>query len=114
MRASLGFVSLLAALLVGACYNDEGDYIVARAKYQCIRISECDGTTFANFYDGNMDKCRADFEDFFTKADDLADVLFDYDPDEAKECIKAARKNKTTCGAGADDEISDACDRVFH
>lgn len=113
LRATLGLLSALVVLLPG-CYNDEGDFIVTKAKMDCIRIAECDGSRFANQYDNDMDQCRRNLEDFWDGIGDLADLIGqEYDPDGGRECISVSRANKRACGAGPTDDINDACDRIY-
>ncbi|MEZ4380135.1 MAG: hypothetical protein R3A79_02215 [Nannocystaceae bacterium] len=113
LRATLGLLSALVVLLPG-CYSDEADYIVTRAKLDCIRIAECDGSRFANQYDNNMDECRGDLEDWHELLGDGADFIGqEYSPDGGRECISVARANKRACGSGPSDDIVDACDRVY-
>ena len=107
--------ALLALFSLSGCYNDADSFIVAKAKHDCIRFAECNAALFEDIYGGNMDECRVKQEDLLDGIRDIAEGLGgEYDPAEGKECMAATRSLKRDCSNGADDEIGDACDRVYH
>lgn len=119
MRRTLAV--LLAALpaalglLCTSCYGDPDSFIVAKAKYDCIRLAECNRSFFEDAYNGDMAECRQEVEDGLDSARDLLEALNqDYDQDEGQECISVSRSLKHDCSNNADDDIADACDRVYH
>lgn len=69
---------------------------------------------FDDEYGGDMGRCRDDLEtDLLDGFDTLEDLGCEYDPKEARECIREARRLKSDCSDDASRDIVDACDRVF-
>lgn len=107
-------VSILLSLPVGGCYDNVETFAKRAAKHNCKRVRECQKSQFEDQYNGDLGRCRDEqYTDFLDLHDNLLGELCDYVPDEARECATTIRSYKKDCSDEADDDIADACDRVY-
>ena len=99
---------------LGGCYSDVESFAERAARLDCKRLRECRKDVFEMEFDGDMGRCRDEFETVaLNRADEFEEAGCDYVPEKARECIKAGRENKKECSESATEDILDACDRVF-
>ena len=113
MRARVLAALTLVVSVFAGCYGDSDSFIVAKAKQDCVRLAECNRSFFEDAYDGDMARCQEQQEELQDAFRDLAEVLADYDPEEGKKCVSVSRSLRKDCSNAADDDIADACDRVY-
>ena len=108
-------VSILLSLPVGGCYDNVETFAKRAAKHGCKRMRECEQADFDDQYGGDLGRCRDErYTDFLNVHDNFLDEIgCDYVPDEAQECVATVRGNRNECSEAADDDIADACDRVY-
>ncbi len=113
-RATLGLSTALVLLLSG-CYSDVDSFVVAKAKQDCKRLASCNASFFSDLYDDDLDECRSNTEDNLQTGFDILEVFGrEYDPKQGRTCVSATRHARNDCSAGGDDDVFDACDRVFN
>ncbi|MCA9712068.1 MAG: hypothetical protein KDK70_39900 [Myxococcales bacterium] len=112
--ALLTGLSLLSLPLCG-CFANVEHFADKAAKHSCKRLRECRKADFEERYDGDLARCRDDqYTDFLDFHDNVLEELHcEYIPDEARECVSVMRAVNKDCSEAADDDISDACDRVY-
>lgn len=109
---------VLAVSLVGlplgssACYSNVDSFAQRAAKLYCKRLEECNKSFFEDVYDGDIDKCREEYED--SLLDVYNDLECEYDAEEGRACISEAYSSRKDCSDGADNAINDACEDVYY
>jgi hypothetical protein len=122
--ASVGLVKVSVALLAGfcllttlplsGCYGNVEYYAEKAAKHSCKRQRECQQADFERQWDGDLARCRDESAEFLLDADDVAtDLGCEYVPEEARECVAVIRSARKDCTPEANDDIADACDRIY-
>ena len=106
-----------ALLVLAACVGCVGtpDRLAKKvAKFDCQWLQKCEGTLFEEVYRSDMERCRNDLESSNQDAFDvLVDAGCEYDEQEARKCIRSARKEKSNCSLDSFEELADACEDVF-
>ena len=110
LRGGLAALVLLSSL--AGCLTNVDTFAKRAAKFDCINLEACEGSVFDDNFSSQSD-CRDEltneYEDTFRELDELCD----YDPKEARKCIRTARKNKKECSASAFNDLAADCDEVF-
>jgi len=108
---TLGVLLLIAP---AGCLRQADAFARKGARLGCKRIEACNNDFFETEYSGDASLCRDDIENNSQFSFDALEAMgCTYQPDEARACIRATRRNKDTCGDEADAEIDDACRDVF-
>jgi hypothetical protein len=99
----------LVSLPLSGCYSDVETFAKRGAKAWCQRLENCYRASFDDLYDGDMDRCRDEVEDNILDQDDDVYGNCEYEPDDAKQCVKTARAIKDDCSDEADQLMVDDC-----
>jgi len=109
-RAGVTLLALLSSLTTG-CLTNVDAFAKKIAKFDCINFEECEGAQFSVVFSSQSD-CRDettdDYEEIFDELEEC-----DYNPKEARKCIRTLRKNKKECSDRAYNDIEDDCEDVF-
>jgi hypothetical protein len=109
--ALLTAATLFVGLSLSGCYNDVDSFVQAKAKQDCKRMRECFRSRFEDNHRGEMGECRADLEEAYFDAVEVAEAVgLEYDPDGGKECIAVSRDLRNDCSDQASADITEACD----
>lgn len=113
-------VVLVLSAVCSGCYNDFEDFVERAARLECKRLENCDAANYSQYEEPcaglscNRDtrrRCRDDIEARWRGLD--RNDRCEYDPDEARLCIKALRQEKRECPGSGDIDPPSDCDFVF-
>ncbi len=111
---STPFAAALLTTTSGGCLTEADAFAARGAKLACVRLEACDSASFESQYSGDRAQCRADIENNSQFAFGALEAMgCEYQPEQARRCIRAARRARKRCDAEADADIDDACANVF-